>query len=49
MGIEADLILFNPYDRWGFARMGMENNLEYLKYVIARLASYKDVWWALAN
>lgn len=49
MGIEADLILFNPYDRWGFARMGMENNLEYLKYIIARLASYKNVWWALAN
>lgn len=49
IGIEADLILFNPYDRWGFARMGMENNLEYLKYVIARLASYKNVWWALAN
>ena len=49
MGIEADLILFNPYDRWGFARMGMENNLAYLKYIIARLASYKNVWWALAN
>lgn len=49
LGIEADLILFNPYDRWGFARMGLENNLAYLKYVIARLASYKNVWWALAN
>ncbi|MBP2058455.1 hypothetical protein J2Z60_001640 [Lactobacillus colini] len=49
LGIEADLILFSPYDRWGFARMGLENNLEYLKYIIARLASYKNVWWALAN
>lgn len=49
LGIEADLILFSPYDRWGFARMGLENNLWYLKYVIARLASYKNVWWALAN
>lgn len=27
----------------------LENNLEYLKYIIARLASYKNVWWALAN
>lgn len=49
IGIQADLILFSPYDRWGFARMGLENNLEYLKYVIARLASYKNVWWSLAN
>lgn len=49
LGVEADLILFCPYDRWGFARMGLENNLHYLKYVIARLASYKNVWWALAN
>ncbi|UYX12584.1 DUF5060 domain-containing protein [Lactobacillus delbrueckii subsp. indicus] len=49
LGVQADLILFNPYDRWGFARMGLENNLAYLKYIIARLASYKNVWWALAN
>lgn len=49
MGIQADLILFSPYDRWGFARMGLENNLQYLKYIVARLASYKNVWWALAN
>lgn len=49
LGVEADLILFNPYDRWGFARMGLDNNLQYLKYIIARLASYKNVWWALAN
>jgi hypothetical protein len=26
MGIEADLILFHPYDRWGFSDMGEENN-----------------------
>lgn len=49
LGIEADLILFSPYDRWGFARMGLHNNLEYLKYVVARLASYKNIWWSLAN
>lgn len=49
MGIEADLILFHPYDHWGFARMGMEKNKLYLKYIIARLASYKNIWWSLAN
>jgi hypothetical protein len=49
MGIEADLILFHPYDRWGFAVMGSENDDHYLRYVIARLAAYRNVWWSLAN
>jgi hypothetical protein len=49
MGIEADLILFHPYDRWGYARMGMENDLAYLRYVIARLSAYRNIWWSLAN
>jgi Domain of unknown function (DUF5060)/Domain of unknown function (DUF5605)/Protein of unknown function (DUF4038) len=49
MGIEADLILFHPYDRWGFAVMGPENDDQYLRYVIARLAAYRNVWWSLAN
>lgn len=49
LGIEADLILFHPYDHWGFARMGMENNKRYLKYIVARLASFKNVWWSMAN
>ncbi|MBU7464792.1 DUF5060 domain-containing protein [Lactiplantibacillus pentosus] len=49
LGIEADLILFHPYDHWGFARMGERFDKLYLQYIIARLASYKNVWWALAN
>ncbi|WP_412989844.1 DUF5060 domain-containing protein [Pediococcus siamensis] len=49
LGIEADIILFQPYDHWGFARMGKENNIRYLQYVIARFASYKNVWWSMAN
>lgn len=51
LGIEADLILFHPYDkgRWGFDAMPMEVNLKYLKYIIARLSSYKNLWWSLAN
>lgn len=36
LGIEADLILFNPYDRWGFSNMPAEANELYLKYVTAR-------------
>jgi Domain of unknown function (DUF5060)/Domain of unknown function (DUF5605)/Protein of unknown function (DUF4038) len=49
MRIEADLILFHPYDRWGFAVMGPENDDHYLRYLIARLAAYRNVWWSLAN
>ncbi|HEX8302654.1 DUF5060 domain-containing protein [Sphingomonas sp.] len=51
MGIEADLILFHPYDEghWGFDRMGAENDDRYVRYVIARLAAYRNVWWSLAN
>ncbi len=48
-GIEADIILFHPYDRWGFSRMTQTENLLYLRYIIARLASYANVWWSMAN
>jgi hypothetical protein len=51
MGIEADLILFHPYDKghWGFDRMAAEDDDRYLRYVVARLAAYRNVWWSLAN
>ena len=49
LGIEADLILFHPYDRWGFANMRPEVNARYLRYVVARLAAYRNVWWSFAN
>ena len=49
LGIEADIILFHPYDRWGFSEMGRENDLQYLRYAIARFAAYRNVWWSLAN
>ncbi len=51
LGIEVDLILFHPYDkgRWGFDEMPMEANLNYIKYLVARLASFRNVWWSLAN
>jgi hypothetical protein len=49
MGIEADIILFHPYDRWGYAKMDRETDIFYLKYTIARLAAFRNVWWSLAN
>ena len=49
MGIQADLILFHPYDRWGFASMSMEQNTAYLDYLLRRFAAFPNVWWSLAN
>lgn len=49
LGIEADLILFHPYDRWGFADMGKEADDRYLRYLVARLSAYRHIWWSLAN
>ncbi len=49
LGIEADIILFHPYDRWGFAAMDAETDDRYLRYVVARLAAYRNIWWSMAN
>lgn len=51
LGIEADIILFHPYDRghWGFDRMPADADHRYLRYVVARLSAYRNVWWSLAN
>jgi hypothetical protein len=49
LGIEADVILFHPYDAWGFAAMGGAEDDSYLRYVVRRLAAYRNVWWSLAN
>lgn len=49
LGIEADLILLHPYDRWGFSTMTPEGNERYLRYVVARLAAFRNVWWSMAN
>jgi hypothetical protein len=48
-GIEADLIIFHPYDRWGFSEMDEEVDQRYVSYLVARLASFSNVWWSLAN
>lgn len=49
LGIEADLILLHPYDRWGFAKMPRQAEELYYRYVIARFSAYRNVWWAQAN
>lgn len=49
MGIEADLILLHPYDRWGFSRMSREDDERYIRYMTARYSAYRNVWWSLAN
>ena len=49
LGIEADIILFHPYDRWGYATMDAETDDRYLRYLVARLAAYRNVWWSMAN
>lgn len=49
LGIEADVILFHPYDRWGFQDLGAAADDRYLRYVVRRLAAMPNVWWSLAN
>ena len=49
LGIEADIIVMHPYDHWGFSDMGPENDDLYWKYIIARFAAFRNVWWSFAN
>lgn len=45
LGIEADIILFHPYDKWGFSTMEKACNEQYLQYMVARYSAYHNVWW----
>lgn len=51
LGIEADVILFHPYDggKWNFDKMNSEQAVFYLRYLIARIAACRNVWWSMAN
>ncbi len=51
LGIEADVIIFHPYDegRWGFDRMTADEDDRYAKYLVSRLGAFRNVWWSLAN
>lgn len=48
-GIQADLILFHAYDRWGFSDLGPAVDERYLRYVVRRLTGFANVWWSMAN
>ena len=49
LGIEADIILFHAYDRWGFSQMDPATDDRYVRYLVARLGAHRNVWWSLAN
>jgi len=50
IGVQADVILFHPYGKpWGYDQMPKEVNERYVRYVVARLGSLRNVWWSLAN
>jgi len=49
LGIQADVILFHPYDRWGFQEMSAAADDRYVRYVVRRLSGLPNVWWSLAN
>ena len=49
LGIQADLILFHPYDRWSFSDLGPAVDDRVVRYVVRRLAGYANVWFSLAN
>lgn len=52
LGVECDLILFHPYDddeEWGFETMSPEMDDHYVRYVVARFAAYRNLWWSVAN
>lgn len=49
LGIEADIILMHPYDRWGVNDMNKEACDLYIRYMVARYGAFRNVWWSLAN
>lgn len=50
IGVEADVILFHPYDpQRGYSDMKRADDERYLRYVAARFGAFRHVWWSLAN
>ncbi len=49
--IQADIIIFHPYenDKWAFNYMDEEQDKLYMRYLVARLGAYHNVWWSMAN
>jgi hypothetical protein len=49
MGIDVDLVLFNPYGKFGFETMTAAQDEHFVRYVIARFSAFRNIWWSLAN
>ena len=50
LGVQADVILFHPYDEAsGLHAMPAQLDERYVRYVVARLSAYRNVWWSMAN
>eukprot|EP01043_Picozoa_sp_COSAG02_P062553 COSAG02_NODE_8660_length_2488_cov_1.433654_2_plen_437_part_00 len=60
LGIQADIILFNLYSPpWpiGLSCLGgstpetynISNDRLFLRYMVARIASFRNVWWSMSN
>lgn len=51
LGVQADLILFHPYDRSpdGFSSLDPAHSDAYVRYVVARFAAFRNVWWTVTN
>lgn len=48
--IEADVILFNPYNNnIGFRNMTRDDDTLFVRYIVSRLSAYRNVWWSMAN
>ena len=40
MGVEADIIIFHPYDRWGYCAMSPDQDDHYVRYFVPALALF---------
>jgi len=50
LGIEADIILFMPYDQvTGLMSMDIAHDEALLQYVVARFSAFRNIWWTLTN
>jgi hypothetical protein len=50
IGVEADVILFHPYDpKRGYSDMKRADDERYLRYAAARFGAFRNVWGSLGN
>lgn len=50
-GIQADVLILNAYDggHFGLDELTEEQDAGYLRYLVARLSAFPNVWWSLCN